>query len=96
MALVAPLNSHVTKLSELGLGLKAAYVFVYGALRRHIENGEEAFIISLDRDDRVEVCVASISNTAWRPARLLSPVARLGQKIITARYLRAYQSVAGG
>lgn len=72
-------------------GSRSEYVFVYGTLPRHVETGEEAFIIALGPDDTVTVTISAVSATAWWPAKLFPLLTRLGQKILTRRYLRAYE-----
>lgn len=72
-------------------GSRSEYVFVYGTLPRHVETGEEAFIIALGADDTVTVTISAVSAPGWWAARLCPPLTRLGQNLLTRRYLRAYE-----
>lgn len=63
--------------------------FTYVALQPHPEEGEETFVLEHREDDAVVLTVTSRSRLAWAPARLVSPLARLVQRVAVRRYLRA-------
>ena len=68
--------------------------FAYGTLPGHPEAGEEAFLIDLDADDRVNFTVRAFSRPANRLARMGGPVNRLVQDFMTGRYLAAMRALA--
>ncbi len=72
--------------------------FAYGTLPGHPETGEESFVVALRDDGRVELQVTAFANPAWRLARAVAPVSRLGQELAVRRYLRALDPLlrAGG
>ncbi len=63
--------------------------FGYGTLPGHPESGEESFVVELRPDDSVVLVVQAFSRHAAWFTRLAGPVGRLGQRLITERYLRA-------
>lgn len=71
-------------------------VMVYGTLPRHIESGEEAFLVYMDGEERVYAQLVAFSQHQWAVAKLLSPIASLGQKFITQRYINALALAAEG
>jgi uncharacterized protein (UPF0548 family) len=54
--------------------------FGYGSLRGHLEQGEEAFVVERDADDRVWFRVTAFSRPARWPAVLGGPIAELAQR----------------
>jgi uncharacterized protein (UPF0548 family) len=69
--------------------------FAYGTLPGHPERGESAFIVH--RGDGASVFeITSFSRPEDRLARAASPVARLIQKRVTGRYLRALEHATAG
>lgn len=63
--------------------------FAYGTLPGHPEAGEELFCIEHRADDSVVLVVAAFSRPHSVLARAGGPVGRLGQRLVTKRYLRA-------
>lgn len=63
--------------------------FSYGTLPGHAEVGEEAFLVTIDDDDRVRTQVRAFSRQGPLWARGLDPVVRLVQSQVAGRYLRA-------
>jgi len=63
--------------------------FAYGTLPGHPESGEEAFVVELTGDATVVFTVTAFSRPASLLARAGGPLVRLGQRTVTARYLRA-------
>ena len=63
--------------------------FAYGSLPGHPEQGEESFMIRLDSAGVVTLEVVAFSRPALWWARLGTPVTRLVQRRIVARYLDA-------
>lgn len=64
--------------------------FAYGTLPGHPESGEELFTVRYDpADDTVYAQVRAFSRPAKWWIRAGGPVARLGQRVIAGRYLRA-------
>jgi uncharacterized protein (UPF0548 family) len=63
--------------------------FAYGTLPGHPESGEELFCVEHRDDDSVVLVVAAFSHPQTIPARIAGPIGRLGQRLITARYLRS-------
>lgn len=68
--------------------------FVYGTLPGHPERGEEAFLVTLDRDGTVRAVVQGFSRPAPGIWMLGAPVLRIVQAIYTKRYLRALTRTA--
>ncbi|MBN9643464.1 DUF1990 family protein [Corynebacterium mendelii] len=60
---------------------------VYGTTAGHIENGEEAFMLTRDGSGLATARVGAFSKHAWFAARVASPVAHRIQEMITRRYL---------
>lgn len=71
-------------------------VMVYGTLPRHIESGEEAFLVYMDAQERVFSQLVAFSRHQWVVAKICAPLARRGQAIITKRYLNALALAAEG
>lgn len=63
--------------------------FAYGTLPGHPECGEERFCVEWRDDDTVALNIVAFSRPATWWARAGAPVARLVQRRITDRYLRA-------
>jgi uncharacterized protein (UPF0548 family) len=63
--------------------------FAYGTLVGHPESGEELFCVELRDNNTVVFAVTAFSRPHTRLARIAGQVGRLGQRAITARYLRA-------
>jgi uncharacterized protein (UPF0548 family) len=63
--------------------------FAYGTLPGHPERGEEAFLIEQEEDGSVWLTVRAFSRPATLRWWLFSPLLRIAQARITARYLRA-------
>lgn len=63
--------------------------FAYGTLPGHPERGEELFCAELRHDGAVLVHVRAFSRHATWWSRAAGPAVRLGQHVITERYLRA-------
>ncbi len=70
--------------------------FAYGTLPGHPESGEEAFVVRRGNDDRVSFTVWAFSRPGSRLARIGGPAGRLGQALITDRYLSGLKSLATG
>ncbi len=68
------------------------YAFVYGALPRHPEMGEEAFELVRQSDDRVEMTITAISRPAITAARALPAVNRALQRRAVSRYMDTVQA----
>lgn len=66
--------------------------FAYGTLTGHPESGEESFTVRLD-GDVVRLDIVAFSRPARWYSRLGAPVSRLGQHLITRRYLAALRKV---
>ncbi|MFC5938928.1 DUF1990 domain-containing protein [Corynebacterium choanae] len=62
---------------------------VYGTLPGHVENGEQALVLTRDGEGLVTGRVASFSRHAWAPARMFAPVSSRVQEAIRRRYLTA-------
>lgn len=62
--------------------------FVYATLPGHPECGIERFLVER-RDDGVWVRIDAISRPGWLLTRVGAPVARVAQRWMTRRYLRA-------
>ncbi len=63
--------------------------FAYGTLPGHPERGEEAFLIEQEEDGSVWLTVKAFSRPAGFGWWLVSPLRRIVQARITARYLRS-------
>lgn len=63
--------------------------FAYGTLPGHPESGEELFCVEHRPDDSVVLVVSAFSKPQSMLAKLGGPLGRLGQRLITVRYLRA-------
>ena len=63
--------------------------FAYGTLPGHPEAGEELFCIEHRADDSVVLVVAAFSRPRSLLARAGGPLGRVGQRLVTKRYLRA-------
>jgi uncharacterized protein (UPF0548 family) len=70
--------------------------FAYGTLPGHPEQGEEAFIVSLQEDETVRFVVIAFSRPADVIVRLSGPIGRGVQKIGTNGYLRALERYVDG
>ena len=69
--------------------------FVYGTLRSHPEQGEEAFVVSRV-DDTVTFRISAFSRPAAPLARLGAPVARRIQRRVTVAYFDGLGAFVGG
>jgi uncharacterized protein (UPF0548 family) len=63
--------------------------FAYGTLAGHPEAGEEAFVVTHRADGAVVFEVTAFSRGASRLTRLGGPLARVAQRLVAQRYLRA-------
>jgi uncharacterized protein (UPF0548 family) len=63
--------------------------FAYGTLPGHPESGEECFMVEQADDGDVVCRISAFSKPATWLTRLGGPVARLTQRWVTGRYLRA-------
>ena len=63
--------------------------YAYGTLVGHPERGEEAFVVERDETGAVFLAITAFSRPATLLARAGGPVARLVQRRVTQRYLRA-------
>lgn len=63
--------------------------FAYGTLRGHPEIGEERFVVEHREDDTVVLTIRAFSRPARWWSRAAGPLARLVQRAVTERYLRA-------
>lgn len=63
--------------------------FAYGTLPGHPESGEELFCVEHRSDDSVVLVIAAFSRPQTTPAKVAGPLGRVGQRLITARYLRS-------
>lgn len=68
--------------------------FVYGTLPGHPERGEESFVVSFDDDGTVRFDLVSFSRPGRWFTRIGAPLARVGQRLFTERYLRALHLAA--
>lgn len=67
--------------------------FTYGTLPRHPECGEERFLVTYDQEtQQVDASITAFSKPANRWVWLAGPLARLGQRHMTRRYLEALTS----
>lgn len=69
--------------------------FAYGTLTGHPERGEELFLVERLADDSVSFTVTAFSRPAAWWARAAPLPARLAQRGIVGRYLRALREVSG-
>jgi uncharacterized protein (UPF0548 family) len=65
------------------------FVFAYGTLPGHPEQGEVAMIVERHEGAGVVFRIVSFSRTVDPVARLGSPVTRLIQRRVTGRYVQA-------
>ncbi len=63
--------------------------FAYGTLAGHPERGEELFLVELSDDETVTLEIRAFSRPALWWSRAATPAARLVQRLVTERYLRA-------
>ena len=63
--------------------------FAYGTLPGHPETGEELFLVEYGEDEAVILTVRAFSRPALWWSRAAGPAARLVQRAVTERYLRA-------
>jgi uncharacterized protein (UPF0548 family) len=63
--------------------------FAYGTLPGHPEQGEEAFVMSIDSDDGVRFRITAFSRPGEGITHLAGPVGRAVQTVGTNRYLKA-------
>lgn len=70
--------------------------FSYGTLPGHPESGEELFLVECESDGAVRLRIRAFSRPATRVARWSGPLGRLGQSLITERYLHALDRLAAG
>lgn len=63
--------------------------FAYGTLPGHPESGEELFLLEHKDNGEVVLTVKAFSRPAQWYSRLTAPAARLVQRRVTERYLRA-------
>ena len=63
--------------------------FAYGTLPGHPETGEERFVVEHREDDTVVLAIRAFPRPARWWSRAAGPVARLVQRAVTNRYLRA-------
>lgn len=63
--------------------------FAYGTLPGHPESGEELFCVEHRADDSVVLAISAFSTPNTPLAKIAGPLGRIGQRVITARYLRA-------
>jgi uncharacterized protein (UPF0548 family) len=73
----------------------AEYGWAYGTLPGHPECGEEAWIVSIDAQDRVWCDIRAFSRPATWYARFGGPLTHLIQEKVTDRYVRALTRAAG-
>jgi uncharacterized protein (UPF0548 family) len=58
----------------------------------HPETGEEAFILNLRDDGEVTFTIRAFSRLATAVAKLVGPLGRAAQDLMTRRYLRTFAS----
>jgi uncharacterized protein (UPF0548 family) len=63
--------------------------FAYGTLPGHPEQGEEAFVVSIDDDETVKFRITALSRPGDRTTRPAVPIARAVQKAGTNGYVKA-------
>jgi uncharacterized protein (UPF0548 family) len=68
--------------------------FVYGTLPGHPERGEESFAVRLSTDGAVFFDIVAFSRGARWFTVLGAPAARVGQRLVTQRYVRAARAAA--
>lgn len=61
------------------------FAYTYEATTRHIERGEETFVVRIADDDEVTAWVSAISRPNWAAVRLL-------QKFAARRYLAGFSA----
>lgn len=98
---------NTTALLGIGIGrlrlkapVRVAYVvdearrrgFAYGTLPGHPELGEELFCVEHRPDDSVVLVISAFSKPQSLAATVGGPLGRVGQRLITERYLRALGS----
>jgi uncharacterized protein (UPF0548 family) len=66
--------------------------FAYGTLPGHPETGEEAFILDLRDDGEATFTICAFSRPATAVAKLVGPLGRAAQDLMTRRYLRTFAS----
>jgi uncharacterized protein (UPF0548 family) len=69
--------------------------FAYGTLRGHPECGEESFVVTVGTDGEVLFTVRAFSRPGTFLARAAGPLGRVAQRLVTGRYLRGMQRLAG-
>jgi uncharacterized protein (UPF0548 family) len=69
--------------------------FAYGTLPGHPEQGEEAFMVTMEDDESVRFVITSFSRPGDPLVRLSGPVARGIQTLATKGYLRSLQRYVG-
>jgi uncharacterized protein (UPF0548 family) len=67
--------------------------FAYGTLPHHVERGEELFLVEQLHDGSVQFKVVAHSRSGHLMVRAGAPVARVVQRGITTRYLRAMKEL---
>jgi uncharacterized protein (UPF0548 family) len=72
------------------------YGYGYGTLPGHPEEGEEAFVVTLDDDGVVWLEVVAFSRPGRWYTRLAGPLAQLVQALATARYVAVVRRIARG
>jgi len=70
------------------------YGYGYGTLPGHPEEGEEAFVVSLDAADAVWLEVSAFSRPGRWYTRLAGPLGWLAQSMATRRYASALRRLA--
>lgn len=68
--------------------------FSYGTLPHHPERGEEMFAVRNNRDRTVTFRVAAFSRPAGLLTKLIGPIGRLIQRVMTRRYLEGFAASA--
>ncbi len=68
--------------------------FAYGTLPGNPESGEEAFVVAIGKDRRVELRIHAFSRPASRLARVGGPVTHMVQDLITDSYIRALRHLS--
>jgi uncharacterized protein (UPF0548 family) len=71
------------------------YGFAYGTLPGHPEQGEEAFVLTLEDDESIRFVITSFSRPGDPLVRLSGPVARGVQRLATNGYLRSLRRYVG-
>ena len=70
--------------------------FGYGTLPGHPESGEEAFLIDIDDAADVWFTVRAFTHPGNTLAKLVGPVGRVAQQLMTARYISAMRRLSAG